>query len=169
MCSPKVFSRLGSDSTGSLKRCAFGDDPGWLPIPSSVPARLRPAGPPAFRLGPNSPGRLAWTRQLPGGAAQRLHTNKPSHVVSHSTLHKYHLKEKANKKTLILEATFFSQRPVTRLEPYVDSTLVTVLCLFTTSQKEKSFLECVGLRVSVQMKPFTVADLLRDYFRGMSG
>jgi hypothetical protein len=30
-------------------------------------------------------------------------------------------------------------------------------------------LECVGLRVSVQMKPFTVADLLRDYFRGMSG
>jgi hypothetical protein len=151
----------------ALEKMCIRDDPGWLPIPSSVPARLRPAGPPAFR--PNSPGRLAWTRQLPGGAAQRLHTNKPSHVVSHSTLHKYHLKEKANKKTLILEATFFSQRPVTRLEPYVDSTLVTVLCLFTTSQKEKSFLECVGLRVSVQMKPFTVADLLRDYFRGMSG
>jgi hypothetical protein len=40
-------------------------------VSSSLPARLRPAVPPAYRL--SRPGRLAWTRPLLSRTAQRLH------------------------------------------------------------------------------------------------
>ena len=53
--------------------------------PSSPPASMRPAAPPACR--PNCLGRLAWTRQPLGRAAQRLHTGKPCHAVNRCALH----------------------------------------------------------------------------------
>jgi hypothetical protein len=64
---------------------------------SRLSARLRPASPPACR--PNCPGRLAWTRQLLGRTAQRLHAGKPCHAGSHGTLQKYHLGRKSKKKS----------------------------------------------------------------------
>ena len=52
---------------------------------SRLPARLRPAAPSACRS--NCPGCLAWTRPLLCRTAQRLHTGKLCHAISHSTLH----------------------------------------------------------------------------------
>ena len=52
---------------------------------SSLPASLRPTGPLACR--PDCLGRLAWTRPLLCRTAQRLHTGKLCHAISHSTLH----------------------------------------------------------------------------------
>ena len=79
--------------------------------PSSPPASMRPAAPPACR--PNCLGRLAWTRQPLGRAAQRLHTGKPCHAVLHSTLHtlQEYGKENYEKKTPIHRSNNVFQDP----------------------------------------------------------
>ena len=78
---------------------------------SRLPARLRPAAPPACRS--NCPGRLAWTRPSLGRTAQRLHT--PCHSASHSTLYTLEESRKENyeKKipTRILGCNNFFQEP----------------------------------------------------------
>ena len=68
---------------------------------SRLPARLRPAAPPACR--PTCPGRLARTRPPLCHAAQRLHTSKPCHSVPNSTpgtLRKYDRKKNEEKSPI---------------------------------------------------------------------
>jgi hypothetical protein len=77
-------------------------------VSSRLPARLRPAVPPACR--PNYPSRLAWTRPLPDRSAQRLHTDESCHPVSYSTLHKYPRKN-SEKKTPIHRSNNVFQEP----------------------------------------------------------
>jgi hypothetical protein len=96
----------------------------------SLPASLRPAAPPACR--PNCPGRLAWTRQLLGRTAYRLHAAEPCHAGFHGTRQKY-FKENSNKKTPIFGCSNASEEPVGYVRTSAPRMAPALFCSFGTS------------------------------------